>query len=210
MIFKDRLEAGELLAQKLEHYKGKDAMVLAIPRGGVPLGYVVAKQLNLPLELVLSKKIVHPSHKEFAIGAVTFKSQILSDAASEVSSSYIDEETEKIRALLNKHYQDYYGDKTPPELENRVLLVVDDGIATGNTIISAVEMLHKEKPEKIVVAIPVSSRSALQKLESAAFIDEVICLSVPNIFRAVGQFYENFEQVEETEVKILLNKNTIE
>ena len=209
-MFTDRIEAGKLLVQKLEQYKNKEAIVLAIPKGGVPIGYVVAKQLHLPLELVLSKKIPHPIDKEFAIGAVTLKSRILSDAASEVSSSYIEEETIKLRKSLSEQYQKYYGKKTPLELKGKVLLVIDDGIATGNTILSAIEMLHKENPKKIVVATPVSSQNALQTLKSAAFIDEVICLSVPNIFRAVGQFYENFDQVEEAEVKILLNKKTIE
>lgn len=209
-MFKDRIEAGMLLAQKLKQYKNTEAIVLAIPKGGVPIGYVVAKQLHLALEIVLSKKIPHPIDKEFAIGAVTLKSRILSDAASEVSSNYIEEETLKLRKSLSEQYQKFYGKKTPLELKEKVLIVIDDGIATGNTILSAIEMLHKENPKKIVVAIPVSSQSAMQALENAAIIDEVICLSVPNIFRAVGQFYENFDQVEEAEVKILLNKKTIE
>lgn len=209
-MFTDRFEAGMLLAQKLKQYKNTEAIVLAIPKGGVPIGYVVAKQLHLPLEIVLSKKIPHPIDKEFAIGAVTLKSRILSDAASEVSSNYIEEETLKLRKSLSEQYQKFYGKKTPLELKEKVLIVIDDGIATGNTILSAIEMLHKENPKKIVVAIPVSSQSAMQALENAAIIDEVICLSVPNIFRAVGQFYENFDQVEEAEVKILLNKKTIE
>lgn len=209
-MFKDRIEAGMLLAQKLKQYKNTEAIVLAIPKGGVPIGYVVAKQLHLALEIVLSKKIPHPIDKEFAIGAVTLKSRILSDAASEVSSNYIEEKTLKLRKSLSEQYQKFYGKKTPLELKEKVLIVIDDGIATGNTILSAIEMLHKENPKKIVVAIPVSSQSAMQALENAAIIDEVICLSVPNIFRAVGQFYENFDQVEEAEVKILLNKKTIE
>lgn len=209
MIFKDRIEAAELLAAKLEHYRNEDAIVLAIPRGGVPLGYVVAKHLNIPLEVVLSKKIGHPLHKEFAIGAVTLNSQVLSEAASEVSSSYIEAETKKIRTLLAKHYQDFYGEKTPPKLKNKVLIVIDDGVATGNTIMSTIEMLHQEKPEKIVVAIPVSSQSALQMLQNSPFIDEIICLSAPADFRAVGRFYENFDQVDNSEVKALLNKETV-
>lgn len=209
-MFKDRIEAGMLLAQKLKQYKNTEAIVLAIPKGGVPIGYVVAKQLHLALEIVLSKKIPHPIDKEFAIGAVTLKSRILSDAASEVSSNYIEEKTLKLRKSLSEQYQKFYGKKTPLELKEKVLIVIDDGIATGNTILSAIEMLHKENPKKIVVAIPVSSQSAMQALENAAIIYEVICLSVPNMFRAVGQFYENFDQVEEAEVKILLNKKTIE
>jgi len=209
MVFKNRIEAAHLLADKLEAYIDKNAIILAIPRGGVPMGYIIAKQLHLPLEVVLSKKIGHPLHKEFAIGAVTLKSQILSDVATEVSKSYIEEETKKIRTLLTKRYQDYYGKKPPLELKDKILIIVDDGIATGNTIISTIEMLHKEHPEKIVLAIPVSSQSALQKLKNMPFIDEVICLSAPANFRAVGQFYENFDQVDDAEVKNLLNKVTV-
>ncbi len=209
MVFKDRMEAAHLLAEKLENYKKKNAIILAIPRGGVPMGYIIAKQLDLPLEVVLSKKIGHPLHKEFAIGAVTLKSQVLSAAAKEVSTTYIEEETKRIRTLLTKRYQDYYGNKKPKELKNKILIIVDDGIATGNTIISTIEMLHEEQPEKIVVAIPVSSQSALQKLKNTPFVDEVICLSTPENFRAVGQFYKNFDQVDDYEVKTFLNKDTI-
>ena len=209
MIFKDRIEAAHLLADKLETYKEKNAIVLAIPRGGVPMGYIIAKQLHLPLEVVLSKKIGHPLHKEFAIGAVTLKSQVLSEAAKNVSKSYIEEETKRIRMLLTKRYQDYYGIKKPRELKDKILIIVDDGIATGNTIISTIEMLHEEHPKKIVVAIPVSSQSALQKLKNTPFIDEVICLSAPENFMAVGQFYKNFDQVDDTEVKSYLSKVAI-
>ena len=209
MIFKDRIEAAHLLADKLETYKEKNAIVLAIPRGGVPMGYIIAKQLHLPLEVVLSKKIGHPLHKEFAVGAVTLKSQVLSEAAKDVSKSYIEEETKRIRTLLTKRYQDYYGTKKPQELKDKTLIIVDDGIATGNTIISTIEMLHDEHPKKIVVAIPVSSQSALQKLKSTPFVDEVICLSTPVNFMAVGQFYKNFDQVDDTEVKSYLSKVTV-
>lgn len=209
MMFKDRIEAARLLADKLYSYKDKNAIILAIPRGGVPMGYIIAKQLHLPLEVVLSKKIGHPLHKEFAIGAVTLNSQVFSDAASEVSPSYIDDEIKRIRALLTKRYNDYYGEKTPLQLKNKILIIVDDGIATGNTMISTIKMLQKENPEKIVVAIPVSSQSALQKLKNTPFIDEVVCLLTPTNFRAVGQFYENFDQVDDLEVKALLNSATV-
>lgn len=208
-MFKDRNEAAKLLADKLKNYKAKNTIILAIPRGGVPLGYVIANRLHVPLEVVLSKKIGHPLHKEFAIGAVTLKTQVLSDAASDVSKDYIEEETKKIRGLLTKRYQDYYGNKKPQELKDKILIIVDDGIATGNTIISTIEMLHEEQPKKIVVAIPVSSQSAIQKLKNTPFVDDVICLSAPVNFRAVGQFYKNFDQVDDNEVKNFLNKLTI-
>ncbi|MFH6769045.1 phosphoribosyltransferase family protein [Gaetbulibacter aquiaggeris] len=205
-MFKDRNEAGYLLANKLEKYRSADAVILAIPRGGIPLGFIMAQNLNLPLEVVLSKKIGHPLHKEYAIGAVTLKNRILSDAAADVSQSYIESETENIRAKLNKRYADYYGDHKPLPLKDKILVIVDDGIATGNTMLSIIKMLHDEKPKKIIVAIPVAPPDAIKKLEDSPHIDEVICLLVPNNFRAVGQFYQNFDQVDDTEVKQLLNK----
>jgi predicted phosphoribosyltransferase len=209
MIYKDRIEAANLLAIKLQAYKNENAIILAIPRGGVPLGHIVAKELNLPLEVVLSKKIGHPLQKEYAIGAVTLKSRILSDVAKDVSPSYIEEETKRIRELLAQRYKDYYGTKTPVDLKDKVLIIIDDGIATGNTIISTIEMLQEEQPKKIVVAIPVSSQSALQKLKDTPFVDQVVCLSAPSDFRAVGQFYKYFDQVDDAEVKTLLNKHMV-
>ena len=133
----------------------------------------------------------------------------MSDAANDVSKDYIEEETKKIRTLLSKRFQDYYGNRKPQELKDKILIIVDDGIATGNTIISTIEMLHEEQPKKIVVAIPVSSKSALHKLKTTNYIDEVVCLSTPLNFRAVGQFYKEFDQVDEAEVKNLLNKVTV-
>ncbi len=204
MKFKDRNEAGFLLADKLMKYRNTDAVILAIPRGGVPLAFIIAKKLYLPLEIVLSKKIGHPYHKEYAIGAVTLKSRILSDAALDVSTAYIEEETKKIRELLQKRYNGYYGEKKPLQLKDKILIIVDDGIATGNTILSTIKMLHDEKPTKIIVAIPVAPPTAIKKLENSPFIDEIICLYTPSSFQAVGQFYENFNQVNDIEVNQLL------
>ena len=205
-MYKDRNEAGFLLAKELEKYSKKDAVVLAIPRGGIPLGFIISRHLKLPLEVVLSKKIGHPLHKEYAIGAVTLKSRILSEAATDISPDYIEEETKKIRAKLQQRYLDYYGDRNPLPLKNKTLIIVDDGIATGNTILSIIKMLYDEKPDKIVVAIPVAPPDSIRKLKDSTFVDEVICPLVPGNFRAVGQFYENFDQVDDAEVKQLLKK----
>ena len=205
-MFKDRNEAGYLLADKLEKYRGTDAVILSIPRGGMPLAFIIAQTLNLPLEVVLSKKIGHPFHKEYAIGAVTLKSRILSDAAAEISTSYIEEETKRIRELLKKRYKEYYGERKSLKFKDKILLIVDDGIATGNTILSTIKMLHDEQPNKIVVAIPVAPPSAIKKLQDSHFIDEVICLLTPFDFQAVGQFYEDFNQVDDKEVNQLLKK----
>ena len=171
------------------------------------MGFIMAQQLNLPLEVILSKKIGHPLSKEYAIGAVTLHSRILSNAAADVPTSYIEKETERIRSKLNKRYREYYGDRKPLKLRDKILIVVDDGIATGNTILSIIKMLHDEKPEKIVVAIPVAPPDAIKKLEASPYIDELVCLLVPDHFRAVGQFYLNFDQVDDNEVNKLLKKS---
>jgi putative phosphoribosyl transferase len=204
MKFKNRDEAALLLAEKLKEYKDENAVVLAIPRGGVPLGYIIAKSLNLPLEIVLSKKIGHPNHKEYAIGAVTLKNRVLSDAANDVSKNYIDSETEKIRENLRNRHQEFCGNKVDINLQGKILIVVDDGIATGNTMLSILEILHDQNPSKIVVAVPVSPPDAIQNLQNSPYIDEVICLIMPSDFRAVGQFYEDFGEVDDEQVKHLL------
>lgn len=206
-MFKDRNEAAQLLAIKLAKYANTNGIILAIPRGGVPIGFLIAQALNLPLELILSKKLGHPSHKEFAIGAITLNSSILSTAAAGISPIYIEAETKRIRALLQKRYSEYYGNREPLPLKDKTLIFVDDGIATGNTMLSTIKMLADEKPQKIVVAIPVAPPSALQKLQDSPYIDEVICLLTPVDFHAVGQFYENFDQVNDDEVKRLLKIN---
>ena len=205
-MYQDRNEAGKLLATKLEKYNKTDAIILAIPRGGIPLGFIISEKLNLPLEVVLSKKIGHPLHKEYAIGAVTLKSRILSDAAADISSFYIEEETTRIRNALNKRHNDYYGDRKPLQLKGKTLIIVDDGIATGNTMLSIIKMLHDEKPNKIVVAIPVAPGDTIKKLQASPYVDEVICPLVPDYFQSVGQFYQNFDQVDDTEVTQLLKK----
>jgi predicted phosphoribosyltransferase len=206
-MFTNREEAGKLLANKLMDYKDNDhVVILAIPRGGVPIGYELAKKLHAPLDVVLSKKIGHPFNREYAIGAVTSKSIILSDAASEVSKAYIDNETEQIRDLLKKRYESYHGDNEPIELNNKTVILVDDGVATGNTLISCVQLIASENPSKIIVALPVAPPSALKKIKEMPEVNEAICLSTPVNFQAVGQFYEAFSQVNDKEVIALLKK----
>jgi putative phosphoribosyl transferase len=206
MKFKDRTEAGQILAVQLQKYKGSDSIILAIPRGGVPLGYTVSKELNLPLDLVLSKKIGHPMHKEYAIGAVTLKNSVLSDVASQIPSNYIEEETQRIREKLKNKTLEYYGKNKPMSLKDKILIIVDDGIATGNTVLSTVQMLFEEAPKKIVVATPVASPSAIKKIQHSPYVDEVICIMAPEYFMAVGQFYEDFEPVDDYLVKALLQE----
>lgn len=204
-MFKDRFDAGRQLAKTLQHYKNRDGVVLAVPRGGVEIGYVLAKELDLPLEVVLSKKIGHPHQPEFAIGAVSLESRIVSER-SDVSEEYIEKETNRLRQLLRERYKLYYGDRQPLSLEDKIVIVVDDGIATGNTLLSTVELLRHHRPRWVVVAIPVAPPDSLRHIEQAQGVDEVVCLLAPRDFYAVGQFYENFEQVEDKEVVRLLKE----
>lgn len=206
-MFRNREEVASILADNLLKYKNdKDTVIVAIPRGGVPLGKVLSDKLHLPLELVLSKKIGHPYHKEFAIGAVTLKDIILSPVASEVPKAYIESETEKVRNILRKRFQMYYGDEMPLNLSGKTVIIVDDGIATGNTLISCVGLIKKQQPKKIVIALPVAPKESLNQIKKMPSVDEVVCLLSPVDFYAVGQFYEDFGQVTDDEVIDILRK----
>ncbi len=206
-MFLNREEAGKLLAERLLKYSDhKDAMIIAIPRGGVPVGYAVAKKLHLPLDIVLSKKIGHPYNKEYAIGAVTLKNKILSDAAYEVSEDYIEYETEHIWDILKQQHKLYYGDKRPLILKDKIVIVVDDGVATGNTLISCVQLINQQEPSQIIVALPVAPRSAVKRIKELSIVNAVVCLGQPLGFQAVGQYYEDFGQTTDQEVMQLLKK----
>lgn len=203
-MFKDRFDAGRQLAKALQHYKNRDGVILAVPRGGVEIGYAVARELELPLEIVLSKKIGHPHHSEFAIGAVSLEGRVVTER-SDVSEEYIEKETGRLRRLLRDRFRKYYGDRKPLSMEDKIVIVVDDGIATGNTLLSTIELIRHHNPRQVVVAIPVAPPDSLRHIREAKGVDEVICLLTPRDFYAVGQFYETFDQVEDEEVIRLLH-----
>jgi predicted phosphoribosyltransferase len=206
-MFANREEAAKLLYKELLQYKDqKDAIVITIPRGGVPIGYTLAKDLNLPLDVTLSKKIGHPSNKEYAIGAVTLEDIVLSNIAFQVSDDYIKEETKQIRALLKQRFNQYYGTNNPISLKGKTVIIADDGVATGNTLISSIQLIKKQQPTEIIVALPVASKTALKRLRDFVLIENIICLDAPDDFRAVGQFYDEFKQVGDAEVIRLLKK----
>lgn len=207
-MFEDRIDAGIQLAEKLMKFKDENVVVLAVPRGGLPIGVIIAKALNAPLDVVLTKKIGHPYHKEYAIGAASLEDIILSDTLG-VSKNYIEKETTRIRTKLKERHNQYYRHHTPVDLANKTVIVVDDGIATGNTLLATVELISKQKPDKIVVAIPVAPDSGVSKFKNSPKVDETICLLVPNNFQAVGQFYMKFEQVSDQEAISWLEQKTI-
>lgn len=207
MIFKNRREAGNLLVSKLMQYKNnKKAVVVAIPRGGLPLGYIIARSLVLPLEIVLTKKIGHPLHKEFAIGAVSMTGSVLSDAANDVSLDYIEEETERIRAILKKRHHFFYDYNKPLNLKNKTIILVDDGVATGQTLLASIQLIAKQNPSQIVVALPVGPSSTIETIQQIPEVTETICLNIPHDFRAVGQFYKEFDQVSDEEALLYLRE----
>jgi len=206
-MFKNREESGILLADKLVNYSNnKDTVIVAIPRGGVPVGYQICKKLNLPLEIVLSKKIGHPFNKEYAIGAVTLDSYISSEAVPGISNLYIEKEIKKIRSVLKQRQQLFYGSKKPINLKNKTVIIVDDGVATGNTLIASIELIKIAAPLKIIVALPVAPPSALKKIKALPAVNVTICLLEPRNFQAVGQFFEEFKQIDDAQVIDLLKK----
>ncbi|HET6766421.1 MAG TPA: phosphoribosyltransferase family protein [Chitinophagaceae bacterium] len=202
-MFRDRIEAGILLAGKLKKYKNDKGIVLAVPRGGIPVAYAVARELNLPIEIVLTKKIGHPANKEYAIGAASLNDHFIVPHEN-VSEEYIQKELIVIRRRLKEMYRKFMGDREPESLEGKTIIVIDDGIATGNTLLGTVNVLRKSKPAKIVIAAPVASESAIEKLSNE--VDEVVAVLIPEIFYGVGAFYQDFEQVTDEEVMFYLDK----
>ncbi|WP_395625992.1 phosphoribosyltransferase [Daejeonella sp.] len=202
-MFKDRIEAGSLLAAQLSAYKSDQGVVLAIPKGGVPLAYVVAKELGFSMELVFTKKIGHPNNKEYAIGAASLSDYFVIPHY-DVSEEYIQDELKVVRQKLQRMQDKFMADHKPENLNGKTVIIVDDGMATGNTVLSTISLIKKSKPAKIIVAVPVASRSAVQLVSKEA--DEVIVLKTPPDFSGVGVYYENFNDVSEQEVLLYLEK----
>jgi putative phosphoribosyl transferase len=202
-MFKDRIEAGNLLAAQLSAYKSDQGVVLAVPKGGVPLAYVVAKELGFSMELVFTKKIGHPNNKEYAIGAASLSDYFVVPHY-DVSEQYIQDELKVVREKLQGMQDKFMADHKPENLNGKTVIIVDDGMATGNTVLSTISLIKKSKPAKIIVAVPVASRSAVQLVSKEA--DEVIALKTPPDFSGVGVYYENFNDVSEQEVLLYLEK----
>lgn len=208
MMFKNRYDAALKLIPFLEKYKNERGVVFAIPRGGVPIGYYISKHYNLPLELLLTKKIGHPGNEEFAIGAVSLEDYII-DERHNIPESYIENEIKRIRESLKERYKKFMGDRKPVDMEDKIVIIVDDGIATGNTLLAAIRMMRQKHPKKIVVAVPVAPREAAEKIKK--HVDDFICLHIADDFYGVGQFYLDFSEVSDEEViQLLKDANHIE
>lgn len=200
-MFNDRIDAGRLLVGKLAKYLGKkDLIVLGIPRGGVEVAYAIAKGLKVKLGLAVAKKIPFPGNPELAIGAVAFGGVTSLDDSfvlqHGVGKEYVDGEIKRLTAEIKKRYS-VFGIGFP-DVKNRIAIVVDDGMATGHTVLAAVRAIRKGKPRRVIVAVPVSSQSAVELLRPEC--DEVICLDIPDYFMAVGEFYRSFPQLADEDV----------
>ncbi|WP_275285770.1 phosphoribosyltransferase [Halomonas elongata] len=202
-MFRHRQEAAESLARRLTHLKGQNPLILAIPRGGVPMGRRIADILEGELDVVLVRKLGAPGNPEFAIGAVGEGDRIwLEDAANHFGEAAITREIERQRALIAERRQRYTPVRAPIDPAERLVVVVDDGSATGATMTTALESLRPRGPVRLIAALGVAPPETLARLERLA--DEVACLEAPAYFRAVGQFYADFSPVDDDEVIRLL------
>lgn len=204
MYFNDRYDAAVQLVTKLEKYKGQDGVILAVPRGGVPIGYYLAKQLDFTLDLLMTKKIGHPFNQEYAIGAVGLEGSIIEATGNDIPNEYILEEITRIRQQLAKRYKKFMGEKKRANIQGKTVIIVDDGIATGRTILATLKMLRSEQPRALVVAVPVASREAADRIRRE--VDDFICLYTPSPFYGVGRFYRDFSQINDEEVMLLLKE----
>lgn len=207
-MFHDRHDAAVRLVRELQRYRGRrDTLVLAIPRGGLPIGGTLAAELGLKLDVILTKKIGHPYNPEFAIGAVSLTGETHDEELARregISAGWIAGEIARIRAKLRERYRLYHGDEPPLPVAGKTVILTDDGAATGRTLLVAIDLLRGEGAAKIVVAIPVAPPDAVDLLEAKA--DEVVCLEVPPSFMAIGEFYDDFAQVSDEEAAAILRK----
>jgi len=207
--FRDRREAGLLLAQRLIPYKNRsDLTVLALPRGGVPVAYEIARDLRAPLDVFVVRKLGVPSHPELAMGAIAGDGvEVLNDdvvMAYNIPPHVIRAVADLERQELQRRIRHYRGDRPPPQLRGQTVMIVDDGLATGSTMRAAVAAVRRQHPRAVVVAVPVAALSTCEELK--ADVDDIICLRTPPDFTAVGAWYENFSQTTDEEVRQLLDE----
>ena len=208
MLFADRVEAGKKLAEAMLKFKDKDVVILGIPRGGVVVANEVAKALGAPLDVVVTRKIEAPGEPEYALGAVTQEGDVIIDrqAAESLGATqeYLDDQVRKKREEVRERMERLRGNTPYPRLEGKVVVIIDDGIATGSSVGAAVMSVKKRHPKEIVVAVPVAPADAVETLAEQGA--EVVCLETPGPFLAIGEFYRDFNQVEDLEVMRILAK----
>lgn len=208
MIFVDRKEAGIQLAEPLLQYRNENPIVLALPRGGVPVGYEVAYALGAELDVIVARKIGAPFQPEYGIGAIAPGGVRVLDEASvrilRISESYIEKVVAEETVELERRIRRYRGDRPPPVVEGRTVLLVDDGIATGRTAQAAILSLRKQNPRRMVLAAPVCAQETANELRR--LVEDAVFLMTPVFFEAVGRWYDDFRQVSDEEVVALLER----
>lgn len=205
MIFRDRLDAARHVASALEDYRSEHPLILGIPRGGVPLAKYVAGRLGTDMDLVMVRKIGAPGNPEFAIGSVTEFGDIYASEAVEaygIPESYIRETADRELDKIASRRKTFGSLKEPVDPSGRTVIIIDDGIATGSTMISAIRSVRARNAKKVVVATPVASRQAIRSLRGEA--DEVVCVHEPEAFFGVSGFYEDFHQLSDADVARML------
>ncbi len=206
-LFKNRTEAGKQLTKALTSVN-EDALILAVPRGGVVVGYEIAHALNLPLDVTIAKKIGAPGNPELAVGAVAEDgTYLLDDSVVEmlgVPQDYILAEVERQKTEIKRRLKTYRGDALDPEIKGREIILVDDGVATGSTLKAALRSLQKRGAKTVTVAVPVGPVDTILELKKQA--NRVVCLATPEPFYAIGEFYEDFNQTTDNEVIELLKR----
>ena len=207
-LFRDRVEAGQRLAEKLGQYAHRnDVIVLALPRGGVPVGLEIARALNVPLDVFIVRKLGVPWQPELAMGAiasgntVVFNDEVVSALGD---TDLVDQVIARERVELDRRERLYRNGRPPPDVHDRIVILVDDGLATGATMRAAIQALRAQQPKKLVVAVPVGSPDVCEDLRR--LVDEMICLATPEPFYAVGMWYQDFSETTDQEVRDLLQK----
>ncbi len=206
LTYKDRSEAGQVLARELEHYRDTPgALVLALPRGGVPVAYEVTHALGIPLDVFMVRKIGHPQHREFAVGALASGGAlVLEPHAGRVERPALDDVVQEETLELERRERLYRRERPLPEMAGRTVIVVDDGVATGASIRAAAQAIRAQGPARLVLAVPVGAPENCQALREHA--DEVVCPRQPRDFGAVGRWYQDFEQVNDEQVLAYLQR----
>ncbi|UCC77331.1 MAG: phosphoribosyltransferase [Anaerolineales bacterium] len=209
MQFRDRREAGQLLAEELSSLRGtQDLIILGIPRGGVVVAYEVAKALSAPLDVYITRKIGAPFNPELAVGAVASGGTLVLDhdliARVGASDDYIQTETERQRQEIERRMAAYRGARSAPDLQAKTVILVDDGVATGATVLASLRAIKQHQPARLILAVPVGPPDTIRLLSQEA--DRVVCLFTPEVFWAVGSFYSVFDQTTDAEVVQLLEE----
>ena len=209
--FRNRIEAGRRLAEELRAYRDRpDVLVLALPRGGVPVGFEVATALNAPLDVFLVRKLGVPGHRELAMGAIaTGGVRVLNQEVVQllaIPPDHIDVVAVQEQRELERREQQYRGDRPPPDVRGRTVILVDDGLATGATMRAAVAAVRQQQPARVVVAVPVAAASTCDEFRAEVDVDEIVCARTPEPFYAVGLWYDDFSETTDDEVRELLER----